>query len=423
VLADPPEGLQQLYSVKVEHKFTDKVALTGFYLYNRTDEPCSNYLAGQTDPNRFIDSADYILKRRPQILALNNTWVLSDSSVLALRFGWTTFPDNPSLSIDFDPATLGFSQNFLGLVQQTGVPKFPIIDFTAGYDDYGHQNPVKRRVYSSYGFNGTYSRFVGTHTFKIGADYRQIGALLDSTSNPSGNFIFGREFTSSTGTNNGSAIDGNAMATFLLGFPSGELQSSGASLMGLTTPLDLYTNYFGGYVQDDWRVSPRFTLNYGVRIRTRRWDTRAQQQLHGRVRSHVDEPGQRHALKHHRSDRRHRGAAGLGRTEVRRGQRQRDPAGRSRGREILAARRCRLFAQLQDRNPRRLRDVLVAVELRRAEPVLVRRDRLLEQHRGAAVDSHADGVADQSVPERSRQAVGQQPRSAGGCGHEYQLRR
>ena len=34
---------QQLYSGKVEHKFTDKVALTGFYLYNKTDEPCSNY--------------------------------------------------------------------------------------------------------------------------------------------------------------------------------------------------------------------------------------------------------------------------------------------------------------------------------------------------------------------------------------------
>jgi len=266
VLADPPEGLQQLYSVKVEHKFTDKVSLTGFYLYNRTDEPCSNYLAGQTDPNRFIDSADYVLKRRPQILALNNTWVLSDSSVMALRFGWTRFPDNPSLSIDFDPATLGFSSNFIGLIGQTGVPKFPIIDFTAGYDDYGHQNPVKSRVYNSWGFNGTYSRFVGTHTFKIGADYRQIGALLDSTSNPSGNFIFGREFTSATGTNNGSATDGNAMATFLLGYPSGELQSSGASLMGLTTPLDLYTNYFGGYVQDDWRISPRFTLNYGLRI-------------------------------------------------------------------------------------------------------------------------------------------------------------
>ena len=67
---------QQEYSGKVEHKFTDKVSLTGFYLYNRTDEPCSNYFEpGLNGPNRFADPLDYILKRRPQILAINNTWV------------------------------------------------------------------------------------------------------------------------------------------------------------------------------------------------------------------------------------------------------------------------------------------------------------------------------------------------------------
>ena len=31
---------------------------------------------------------------------------------LALRFGWTTFPDNNTLSTDFDPATLGFASSF-----------------------------------------------------------------------------------------------------------------------------------------------------------------------------------------------------------------------------------------------------------------------------------------------------------------------
>ena len=46
------------------------------------------------------------------MLALNNTWVLNDSSVMALRFGMTRFPDNNTLSIDFDPATLGFNQAF-----------------------------------------------------------------------------------------------------------------------------------------------------------------------------------------------------------------------------------------------------------------------------------------------------------------------
>ena len=69
--------LQQLYSAKVSHKLTDTNTLTGFYLYNKTDEPDANYFgsADQSEPTRFADPLDYILVRRPKILALNDTWV------------------------------------------------------------------------------------------------------------------------------------------------------------------------------------------------------------------------------------------------------------------------------------------------------------------------------------------------------------
>ena len=62
---------QQIYSVKMDHKLTDAMSLSGFYLYNRTDEPDANYFgtADQTEPNRFADPNDYILVRRPKILA------------------------------------------------------------------------------------------------------------------------------------------------------------------------------------------------------------------------------------------------------------------------------------------------------------------------------------------------------------------
>ena len=117
----------QEYTGKVEHKFTDKVSLTGFYLYNRSDEPCANYFgsADQTEPNRFADPLDYLLKRRPQILAINNTWVVSDNSVMALRFGWTDFPDDNTLTADFDPSTLGFSPAFTRPDHRSEVPASP----------------------------------------------------------------------------------------------------------------------------------------------------------------------------------------------------------------------------------------------------------------------------------------------------------
>ncbi|HYM24096.1 MAG TPA: carboxypeptidase-like regulatory domain-containing protein, partial [Vicinamibacterales bacterium] len=265
---------QQEYTGKIEHKFTDKVSLTGFYLYNHTNEPCSNfYYIGLNDPNRFADPADYILQRRPQILSLNNTWIPSDNSVLALRFGLTRFIDNSTMSIPFDASTLGFNNTFLNQLGQTGVNKFPQV-YLQGYAGgfYGSQilgaiNP-SYRTYKSYSASAAYSRFVGTHTFKLGGDFRRIGVNLLNPGCSASCLGFGREFTSASGTNNGSATDGNAFATFLLGYPSGDQQSSGSlsDNMTLTTPLDIYTNYFSGYLQDDWRVSSKFTFNYGLRI-------------------------------------------------------------------------------------------------------------------------------------------------------------
>ena len=65
--------------------------------------------------------------RRVNVLALNNTWLPSNNTVLTLRYGMTKFIDDDTLSIDFNPSTLGFSQNFL---DQTQVDKYPIVNAT-----------------------------------------------------------------------------------------------------------------------------------------------------------------------------------------------------------------------------------------------------------------------------------------------------
>jgi hypothetical protein len=257
----------QEYTGKVEHKFSDKVSLTGFFLYNRSNEPCANYFgsADQNDPNRFADPNDYLLRRRPKILALNNTWVVSDNSVMALRFGLTRFPDNDTLTLPFDPATLGFSQTFLN---QVTVRKFPYVDIQ-NYDldalsgrTFGAINPTDRN-WKSVSANGAYSKFIGTHTVKAGADFRKIGLDFYAPGNGAGNFVFDKDITSSNGAASGTT-DGNSFASFLLGFPSA--LSNRQSTISVSTPVNLFTYYYGGYVQDDWRVTSKFTVNYGLRL-------------------------------------------------------------------------------------------------------------------------------------------------------------
>ena len=264
---------QQQHSGKVEHKFSDRVSLTGFYLYNRTNEPCAAYFEpGPGGANRVADPSDLVIERRPQILALNNTWVLGDRAVMSLRLGWTRLPDNVPLTAAFDPASLqtngqGFSQTFLDEVARTGGPKFPNGSI-AGYSPpngatFGAPTP-SFRTYTSWGPNGSYSRLIGAHTVKVGANYRRLGVYLLSRGNSAGSFNFDREFTSSTGLNNNSTTEGNGFASFLLGYPSSN--PGLLTTMTLSTPLDIYTNYYGGYAQDDWRVSSTLTLTLGLRL-------------------------------------------------------------------------------------------------------------------------------------------------------------
>ncbi len=260
----------KMYTVKGEHKFTDNVSLTGFFLWNASDEPCANYFspnantaADQKGENRFADPNDYLLVRRPKIVAVNNTWVMGDNSLLAMRFGWTEFPDNNTLSVEFDPRTLGFSQNYANQIQ---LNKFPYVRIR-GYDTNANRtlgaiNPTQIN-WQSTSANMSYTKLLGTHTFKFGADYRKIGVDTLIPGHGAGLFEFDRDMTSSDG-GIGNTANGNAFASFLLGYPSSN--SARESQLTVTTPFNIFTNYYGGYVQDDWRLSSRFTLNYGVRL-------------------------------------------------------------------------------------------------------------------------------------------------------------
>ncbi len=252
-----------MYTGKVDHKFTDKVSLSGFYLYNLSNEPCANYWEpGLTGPHRYADPLDYILERRVNVLALNNTWLPSNNTVLTLRYGLTKFIDDNTLSIDFDPATLGFSQTFLDQIQ---VDKYPQVRATE-YGDQGAIDPVPRNWYS-WSANGTYTKLAGKQTLKVGGDYRLIGIETQSFANSAGRLTFDKYYTSSNPLANGTggtAPSGNALASMMLGYPSGD--PGNWSSLQISEPFNAYVHYFGGYAQDDWRLSPKTTINLGVRL-------------------------------------------------------------------------------------------------------------------------------------------------------------
>ncbi len=133
--------------------------------------------------------------------------------------------------------------------------KFPIINAT----DYGSAGAIDEtpRNWYSWSANGTYTRLAGKHTLKFGGDYRLIGIDTQSFSGSSGVFNFDRRYTSAVPTANGvngASPSGNAMASMLLGLPSGSPDNQ--SRLGVSNPFNAYVHYFGAYAQDDWRLQP-----------------------------------------------------------------------------------------------------------------------------------------------------------------------
>ncbi len=235
-------------STKIQRNFSPRVSLTGIYMRQYTEEPGVTWFAGP-----YTGGAQ---NNRPiNIAVLNNTYVVNDSTVLTLRGGYNTFEDQTPVRFPFDPETLGFNRTFLDAIP-AGQEKFPTINPT-GYLATVGSGGGKSRFYSS-GINGTLTKLAARHSIKLGADYRRLGVWSQSFGASSGNFTFSGQFTGSNATSP-SALSRNAIADLLLGYPS-----SGSA--AVNSIVDNYIDYFSGYVQDDFRVSSRLTVNYGVRL-------------------------------------------------------------------------------------------------------------------------------------------------------------
>jgi trimeric autotransporter adhesin len=248
-------------TVKVEHKFSDNSSLTGAYLYSHTNEPFQVFF--QQHPE--LDPGWNIVRRRPKVLALNNTYVLSSTTVLTLRAGWMSFPSfgTPG-SADFDMAGLGFPASFVNAVSAQKFPRINVLGFgqvggSALIGDAGYSYTRD----SSYNFNGTMSKLIGRHTVKFGGDFRDLHRRSAGLGQTAGTFQFDQGWTQSVPGAASRANNGNSFASFLLGLPTAN--TSLGSSVPINTPLDFFVRYYGGYVQDDWRISAKMTMNYGLR--------------------------------------------------------------------------------------------------------------------------------------------------------------
>ena len=155
-----------------------------------------------------------------------------------------------------DRANVSGDAGILGNNQDTanwGPPSLAFSSGLAGLSD--AQSSHNRNQTDDWSYSMLWSR--ARHDITFGGDFRRQQFNYLSQQNPRGTFTFTGAATQ--GSSNGASVGGFDLADFLLGIPDTSSIAFGNA--------DKYfrESVYDAYVTDDWRLSPEFTLNAGVR--------------------------------------------------------------------------------------------------------------------------------------------------------------
>jgi hypothetical protein len=156
---------------------------------------------------------------------------------------------------DYDPRQLGFDDALVSQFTQLQFPRFVL----GTYQAIGSARLRNSGAFDTYTIQPKISIVRGRHFIKTGMELRRYNGNEQNPGMASGQYTFSRGWTQELATQ-ATANSGNEIATFLLGFPTG-------AFVDRNIDPTLQNHYYAGFFQDDWKISNRLTLNFGVR-----WD-------------------------------------------------------------------------------------------------------------------------------------------------------
>jgi hypothetical protein len=263
IVTDANNIQKNQFTVRIDQNFTTNTRM--FVRYSYDDSPYirpSPY--GASNPGSPGYGAQDFFR---QNAAVEGDHVFSPTLIGVVRasFARTTNKRGP-VSLGFDIASLGFPA---GLAQQIGSPAaFPVETITgysvassvaneSGAYSLG-ETGLLRLYFNNYALLANVTKTFGAHELIMGTDSRVIQANILQTGDNSNNYAFTSAFTQGPTATQASSTAGDALASFLLGTPA-------TASVTPSPAMALQTKYYSGFVQDNWKVRSRLTLNLGVR--------------------------------------------------------------------------------------------------------------------------------------------------------------
>ena len=248
---------------RVDFKLSDKDSLFGSLSYSNLNKFNAPFFPGALDGTPFNAVTEEDLGRNAQ-LSYTRLWtnaIISETRVGYSRLVTSRVGANPNTDL-YTQFGIGGYNPMTAL--NGGLPQMQFSGST-GYTQIGANDWLPSKEYSNvWDFIQNVSITKGTHALKFGAEYRMIGFPFFQVPYPHGEMNFNSNETAFPSLANGtngvqlSSQTGDPMASFLLGqVNNGQISTNNF--------ISSDKKAWAFYGQDDWKLSPKVTLNLGLR--------------------------------------------------------------------------------------------------------------------------------------------------------------
>jgi Carboxypeptidase regulatory-like domain len=238
---------QDSFDVRVDHQLVPHNSFFATFSYGNVDSHRPDPLPGFGGSGLFTGN----INNKALMGGLSDVHTFSTNKINELKIGYTRYlVDATPFFTGQDLTTpIGFLPgSFYQNSKIGGLPGLWIPGYGSGNQSLGNGDWFPEHLHeNNYQLLDAFTYVKGNHSFKMGGDLRRRMHGFFQTQSTHGDIYFTGQFT------------GNALADFLLGYAQGEAETGQTGLFGMRWW------EFSSYFLDDWRMTPKLTLNLGAR--------------------------------------------------------------------------------------------------------------------------------------------------------------